>query len=180
MSFLIYLEISLDSTDEGEVPHYVYLVLIVFPPSPTEISVLCHHAETNNVFLPSGRARPSPSKKTNKVEIFLLETLILRIGFTLPSKLCKTMYLYWEQAVTKNYYIIEYSLYVVDVGFDNFIDSFRKVGGAHAIVAKISFQAKDLFNLERSRKIRPNSTKLFRPPPTSRCQHTSKEIKLYY
>ena len=72
---------SSDSTKEGEVPHYAYLVLRIFPPFPTEIEVLCHHAETNDIFLPSGRVGPSPLTKVNKVEMFLIETLILQIGF---------------------------------------------------------------------------------------------------
>jgi hypothetical protein len=34
-----YLEMSSDSIDEGEVPHYAYLVLRIFPPFPTEIAL---------------------------------------------------------------------------------------------------------------------------------------------
>ena len=30
---------SLDSTDKGEVPHYAYLVLRIFPPFPTELEL---------------------------------------------------------------------------------------------------------------------------------------------
>jgi methionyl-tRNA formyltransferase len=67
-------------------------------------------------------------------------------------------------------------LYVANVGFNNFIDSFRNVGGAQSIVAKIIFQEK-LFNLEQSGKALPNRTRLFKPPPTTRCQSTSKEMK---
>jgi len=55
-----YLAISPDFIDEGEVPHYAYIVLIMFPPFPTTILVLCHHAETNDNFLPGGRVGPSP------------------------------------------------------------------------------------------------------------------------
>jgi hypothetical protein len=52
---------SSDSRDEGDIPHYyAYLVLIIFSPFPTEIEVLCHHAETNDIFLPGGRVGPSP------------------------------------------------------------------------------------------------------------------------
>jgi hypothetical protein len=68
---------SSESTDMGEVLHYAYLVLRIFPPFPTEIAVLCHHAKTNDIFLPSGRVGPSPLTQMNKVEIFLTETLIL-------------------------------------------------------------------------------------------------------
>ena len=72
----------------------------MFPPFPTEIEVLFQHAETNTIFLLGGRVGPSPLTKKNKVEIFLLETLVLQIGFRLPSELSSTMYLYWEQIVT--------------------------------------------------------------------------------
>ena len=68
---------SLDSTDEGEVPHYAYLVLIMCPPFPTEIAVLCNHAKTSDIFLLGGRVGPSLFTKTNKVEVFQLETFIL-------------------------------------------------------------------------------------------------------
>jgi hypothetical protein len=94
---------SSDSTDEVEVPHYAYLVLRIFPPFPTEIAILCHHSETNDIILSGGRVGPSPLTKMNKVEIFLLETLILQIGFKLPPDLFNTMYRYWEQNVTENY-----------------------------------------------------------------------------
>ena len=67
----------------GEIPHYAYLVLIIFPPFPTEIAVLCHHAETNDIFLPSGRVEPSPLSKMNRVEIFLIETLRVTIWISI-------------------------------------------------------------------------------------------------
>ena len=51
---------SLDSTDAGEVPHYAYIVLGFFPPLPTKIAILCHHGETNDVFLLDGRVGPHP------------------------------------------------------------------------------------------------------------------------
>ena len=89
----------------------------VAPPFPTNNAILCHHAETNNIFLPGGRVGPITFTKVNKVEIFLLETLVLQIGFRLPSDISSTMYLYWEQIVTENYYEVKYSLYVVDVQF---------------------------------------------------------------
>jgi hypothetical protein len=87
---------SSDSIDEGEVPHYTYLVLTIFSPFPTEIAVLCHHAKTNYIFLPGGRVGPSPIVRVNKVEIFLVETFLLQIGFRLPSDFSSTIYLYWE------------------------------------------------------------------------------------
>jgi len=92
---------STDSTEEAEIPHFAYLALIVIPPFPREIAILCHHAETNDIFLLGGRVGPSPFTKVNKVEIFLAETLVLKIGFRLPSDIRSTMYLYWEQTVTK-------------------------------------------------------------------------------
>ncbi len=96
---------SSDSTEEAKIPHFaLYLVLKVVPPFPTEIAILCHHIETNDIFLPSGRVGPSPFTKVNKVEIFLVETIVLQIGFRLSSDLSSTMYLYWEQNVTRNYY----------------------------------------------------------------------------
>jgi len=89
----------------------------------------------------------SPLTNTNKVEISLVETLVLQIGFRLPSDLFSTMYLYWEQTVTENYYDVKYSLYVADVGFRDFINNFRNVGGAQAIVSNIKFQ-EEIFKLE--------------------------------
>ena len=68
-----------DSIDEGEVPHYAYLVLRIFPLSPTEIAVLCHHAKTNDVFLPGGRVGPSSFSKISKVDISFLEALIIQM-----------------------------------------------------------------------------------------------------
>jgi hypothetical protein len=58
---------SSDSTDEGEVPRYAYLVLRIFPPFPTGIAVLCHHAETNDFFLLGGRVGPSPLTRMNRL-----------------------------------------------------------------------------------------------------------------
>ena len=118
-----------------------------FHPFPTEIVVLHHHAKTNAIFLPGVRVGPSPITKMNKVEIFLVETIVVVIGFRLPSDLFSTMYLYWEKTVTENYYGITYSLYVADVGFQDFINTFRNVGGAQAIVSNIKFQ-EELFKLE--------------------------------
>ena len=68
---------SSDTTEETEIPHFAYLVLRVVPPYPTKNDVLCHHAKTNDIFLPGGRAGPSPLTKMNKVEIILVETLVL-------------------------------------------------------------------------------------------------------
>jgi hypothetical protein len=108
---------SSDSTEKAETPHYAYLVLRVFPPFPTKIAILCHHAKTNDICLPGGRVGPSPFTKMNKGEIFLVENLVFKIGFRLPYDLSSTMHLYWEQIVTENYYEVTYSLYVADVKF---------------------------------------------------------------
>jgi hypothetical protein len=69
-----------------------------------------------------------------------LETLVLHIGFRLA------WYKHWEQTVTTNNYGIRYSLYVKDIAFRDFIDSFRNMGVAQAVVANINFQ-EELFNL---------------------------------
>jgi hypothetical protein len=84
MSAPSYLEMSSGSTNVGEAPHYAYLVLRMFPPFPTEMTALCHHAITNDMFLFDGRVGPSPLPKINNVDIFLMETLILQIRFRLP------------------------------------------------------------------------------------------------
>jgi len=130
---------SSDSIEEAETSHFSYPVLRVFPPFPTEIALLCHHAETNDIFLLGGRVGFSPFTKVNKINIFLIETLVLQIGFRLPANLFSAMYLYWEQIVKENYYEVKYSLYVADVNFRDFINSFRNVGGAQGVVSNIKF-----------------------------------------
>ena len=98
---------SSDFTEEAETPHFAYLLLRVYPPFPTKIAVLCHRAETNDIFVHGGRVGPSPFTKIDMVEIFLIETLVLQIGFRLPSDLFSTMYLHWGQIVTRNYYEVK-------------------------------------------------------------------------
>jgi len=78
------------------------------------------------------------------------------------------MYLYWEQTVTENYYGVKYSLYVADVGFRDFISSFRNVGGAQAVVSNIKFQ-EELFKLEQSGIPLPNRIRYFEIPSMARC-----------
>jgi len=168
---------SSDSNDEGEIPHFAYLVLRVFPPFPTKIAVLCHHAETNDIFLLGGRVRPSTITKINKVEIFLAETLFLQIVFRLPFDLSRTMYLYWEQIVTENYHCNKYSLYVADVCFRDFINMFRNVTGAQAFVSNIKFQ-EELFKLEQSGKALSNRIRNFEIPSIVRCLYANREIKV--
>ncbi len=94
---LTILETSSDYTHEGDVPHYAYLVLRIFPPFPTEIAVLCHHARTNDIFLCGGRVGPSSITRENKVEMFLVKVVVLQIGFRLPSDFSSTMCMYWER-----------------------------------------------------------------------------------
>ena len=166
---------SSDSTEEAETPHFAYQVLRVFPPFPTEIAVLCHHAKTNNIFLLGGRVGPCPLTKINKIEIILLETLVLQIGFRLPSDLSTTMYLYWEETVTENYYEVKYSLYVANLKFRDFINNFRNVGGAQAIVSNIKIQ-EELFKLEQSGKHLPNRIRNFQITVLARCQYANTEI----
>ncbi len=115
-----------------------------------------------------GRVEPSPFTKVNEVEIFLVETLVLQIGFHLPSDLSISMYLYWGKNVTANYYEVKYSLYVADVRFRDFIKSFRNIGGAQALVSQIKFQ-EELFKLEQSGKPLPNRIIFFRIPEITRC-----------
>ena len=88
------------------------------------------------------------------------------------------MYRYSEQTVKDNYFENKYSLYIVDVSFSNFVDSFINVGGAPTVVAKTNSQ-EELFNLEPSAKTLPHRTSLFEPSPTSRCRYIIKEIKIY-
>jgi len=85
------------------------------------------------------------------------------------------MYLYWEQTGTKNYYGVKYSLYVADVGLRDFINIFRNVGGAQAVVSNIKFQ-EDLFKLEQSRVSLPNRVRDFEIPSMVRCQNANREI----
>jgi hypothetical protein len=66
MSSINYLRMSSYSIDEGEVLHYAYPVLRIFPPFPTGISTVCHHAVTNNILLRGGQVGTS-----NKREAYL-------------------------------------------------------------------------------------------------------------
>jgi len=164
---------SSDSTDVREVPHYAYLV-----PFPTEIIVLCHHVEENDIFLLGGRVGPSPLTKMNRVETFLMETLVLQIGFRLPVDAFIKMYLYWEQTVSEIYFEIKYSLYVANVVFRDVINNFKNIGGAQTVIAKINFQ-EELFNLEQSGLALPNRTRRFETPPMVFCRYTGREISIY-
>jgi hypothetical protein len=64
------------------------------------------------------------------------------------------------------------------VSFHNFINSFRNVGGAQALVSNITFQ-EELFKLEQSGKPLPNRIRNFRVPGIVRCQYANTEIKIH-
>jgi len=98
-----------------------------------------------------GRVGPSPFTRTNSVEIFLIETLVLQNGLRFPSDLSNTIYLYREQVVSVNCFEVKYSLYVANVVFRDFIDSFRNALDAQVVVAKIKFQ-EEFVKLEESGK----------------------------
>jgi len=106
----------------------------------------------------------------NRVEIFLMEIVRLQIRFRLPTELFSRMYLYWEQSVSENCFEVTYSLYVANVVFRDFIDSFRNIGCAQNMVARIKF-LEELFNVEQSRRALLNRTYRFEPPSMVFCQH---------
>jgi hypothetical protein len=64
------------------------------------------------------------------------------------------------------------------VSFHNFINSFRNVGGAQALVSNITFQ-EELFKLEQSGKPLPSRTRNFRIPPLVLCQYANTEIRIH-
>ncbi len=70
------------------------------------------------------------------------------------------------------------SLYVADVNFRDFINSFRNIGGAQALVANIKFQ-EELFKLKQSRVPILNRVREFDIPKMARCQNSNREIKIH-
>jgi hypothetical protein len=88
------------------------------------------------------------------------------------------MHLYWEYDVFDEYELVNYSLYIMDVSFRDFIEKFRNIGGAQAIVSNINIQ-EELFNLEHFAANLISRTKLFEPPNMVKCQYASKDIKIY-
>ena len=88
------------------------------------------------------------------------------------------MHLYWEYDVFDEYELVNYSLYIMDVSFRDFIEKFRNIGGAQAIVSNINIQ-EELFNLEHFAANLISRTKLFEPPNMVICQYASKDIKIY-
>jgi len=65
----------------------------------------------------------------------------------------------------------------MDVSFREFIEKFRNMGGAQAIVSNITFQ-EELFNLEHSASNLVSRSKLFEPPKTVKCQYAKIDIYL--
>jgi len=59
----------------------------------------------------------------------------------------------------------------------DFINSFKNVGGAQAVVSNIKFQ-EELFKLEQSGKPLPNHIKSFEIPLIARCHCANREIKV--
>jgi hypothetical protein len=67
----------------------------------------------------------------------------------------------------------------MDVSFRDFIEKFRNIGGAKAIVSNINFQ-EELFNLEHSAtNLIRSRTKLFEPPKMVKCQYANSYIKFF-
>jgi hypothetical protein len=56
------------------------------------------------------------------------------------------MHLYWEHDVFDEYEPVKYSIYIMDVSFRDFIERFKNIGGAQAIVSNINSQ-EEFFNL---------------------------------
>ena len=89
------------------------------------------------------------------------------------------MHLYWEHDVFDEYELVKYSNYIMNVGFRDFIEKFRNIGGgAHAIVSNINFQ-EELFNFEHFAANFVSRTELFEPPKMVKCQYTHTDIKFY-
>jgi hypothetical protein len=170
---------SSDSTELADQnPHYAYLIIRIFPSTvPADLAVLCHYGSTNDVFFPGGLVELSPSR-CRTVQTFLLTQLRDLLGFYQPFNQFSKMHLYWEQDVLDEYEPVKYSLYIMDVSFRDFIEKFRNIGGAQAIVSNINFQ-EELFNLEHSSANLVSRTELFEPPSTAKCQYANKEIKIY-
>ncbi len=70
------------------------------------------------------------------------------------------------------------SLYVADVNFRDFINSFRNIGGAQALVANIKFQ-EEIFELEQSRVPILNRVREFDILIMARCQYSNRQIKVH-
>jgi hypothetical protein len=67
----------------------------------------------------------------------------------------------------------------MDVGFRDFIEKIRNMGGAQVIVANINFQ-EELINLEHAAAYLVSRTGLFKPPSMVKCQYADCEIQVFY
>ena len=78
---------SSDSTEPaGQSQHYAYLFIRTFPGNvPTDLAVLCHYGETNEIFFPSGLVELS-SSRCKTVHAFLLVHLRKLLGFYQPFR----------------------------------------------------------------------------------------------
>ena len=107
-----------------------YLIIRIFSSTvPTYLAVLCHYGETNDVFFPGGLVELS-SSRCRTLQTVLLAQLRDLLGFNQPFNQFSKMHLYWEHDVLDEYEAVEYSLYIMDVSFRDFIEKFRNIGGA--------------------------------------------------
>ena len=108
---------------------------------------MCHYGEANDIFFPSGLVQLSPGNKTSILQTVLLKQLRQLLGLYQPFNQFSKTHLYWEQEFFEEYEPVKYSIHMMDVGLRDFIEKFRNIGGAQAIVSNINFQ-EELFNLE--------------------------------
>ena len=66
----------------------------------------------------------------------------------------------------------------MDVGFSDFIEKFRNIGGAQTIVSNVNFQ-EELFHLEHFPANLVSRMRLCEPPKAVKCQYADTEIKIY-
>ena len=110
--------------------HYAYLIIRIFPGNiPTDLAVMRHYGETNDIFFPGGLVELS-SSRCKTVQTFLLVQLRKLLGFYQPSNQFSKMHLYCEQDVFDEYEPVKYSIYIMDVSFRDLIEKFRNIGGA--------------------------------------------------
>jgi len=77
--------------------HYTYLTIRSFSGSvPTDLAVLCHYGETNDILFPSGLVELS-SSRCKTVHTFLLLQLRKFLGFYQPFNQFSKMHLYWKE-----------------------------------------------------------------------------------
>jgi hypothetical protein len=92
---------SSDSTQPAEQsPHYAYLIIRFFPGNvPTDLAVLGHYGETNDIFFRGGLVELSPRNKNSTVQTFLLTHLRKLIGFYQLFNPFSKIHLNWEHDV---------------------------------------------------------------------------------